>query len=138
MINSRIRQHYLRLIYQVKKKKFHRFIERYEVLERSDGMRVIDSRRRTCPLGLISYIYSLRHLMKSGGIKLEYICCYKLQQDHLEHLFAAIIQRKGPQQFRFAFRKILCHAGKEMIHNINNNCVHQDDTLLWPISNRNN
>jgi hypothetical protein len=123
---------------------FAAFINMYEVLERSDGLKIINSRRRTGPLGFIACIFTLRELVKlmaSGEFKMEYLRCHKLQQDHLERFFSAIRQRNGwsynptPLQFMYAFRKLLCHAGKDIIHSATGNCDAQDETVMLTLSN---
>eukprot|EP00094_Tigriopus_californicus_P006829 TCALIF_06578-PA protein Name:"Similar to THAP9 DNA transposase THAP9 (Homo sapiens)" AED:0.31 eAED:0.31 QI:0/0/0/1/1/1/2/0/434 len=99
---------------------------------------------QTGPLGFIACIYSIRRLvqlMESGELKLNCLRCYKLIQDHLENFSAAIRQRNGwsynptPQQFRFAFRQLLCHAGKGVIHAKNANCIAQDETVMLTVAN---
>jgi hypothetical protein len=79
--------------------------------------------------------------MASGEFDMDYLRCHKLIQDHLEVFFAAVRQRNGwsynptAQQFRFAFRQLLCHAGKNIIHSTTGNCVAQDETVLLQVSN---
>jgi hypothetical protein len=123
---------------------FEEFIDMYTVLERSNGQKIIHSRRRTGPLGFIACIITVRELarlMRSGEFQIDYLRCHKLQQDHLERFFSAVRQRNGwsynptAQQFRFAFRQLLCHAGKNIIHSTTGNCVAQDETVLLSVSN---
>ena len=38
-------------------------------------------------------------------------------------------------QFRWALRKLLCHAGTGIIHSPSANCIRQDETVLMQISN---
>jgi hypothetical protein len=123
---------------------FEEFVAMYKVLERSDGQKVVHSRRRTGPLGFIACIVTVRELvslMESGEFDMEYLRCHKLIQDHLEVFFGAVRQRNGwsinptAQQFRFAFRQLLCHAGKNIIHSSTGNCVAQDETVLLNVSN---
>jgi hypothetical protein len=125
---------------------FQEFIGMYKVLERTDGLKVVNSRRRTGPLGFIACIITLRNLatlMESGEFAMDYLRCHKLQQDHLEHFFGAVRQRNGfsinptAQQFRFAFRQLLCHAGKNIVHSATGNCIAQDETVLLQVSNYN-
>jgi hypothetical protein len=123
---------------------FQDFIAMYKVLERTDGLKVVNSRRRTGPLGFVACIVTLRELatlMESREFKMDYLRCHKLQQDHLECFFAAVRQRNGwsinpsSQQFRFAFRQLLCHAGKNIVRSATGNCVAQDETVLLQVSN---
>ena len=101
--------------------------------------KVIHSPRKTGPLGLIATIKSICGLyddMKSGKLDLQYLCTYKLSQDHLEHFFAAIRSANGwcynpsPQQFRWAFRKLLFHCGKTILASVTGNCLPQDLTTM--------
>ena len=116
----------------------------YNKLERTDGQKIIHSRRRTGPLCFIACIAAVRKLvtlMENGELKMFYLRMNKLCQDHLEHYFASIRQRNGfsmyptPQQFRFAFRLLLCHVGKGIIHSRNANCIAQDETTMLTVSN---
>jgi hypothetical protein len=78
--------------------------------------------------------------MKNGDLDLEYLCTYKLQQDHLEVFFGAVRMRNGwsynptPAQFRYAFRKLLLHAGKSIMSSSTGNCLPQDETVLLSVS----
>ena len=127
------------------KKLFKNFSKMYESLEmmpqvpRAKGKKVLKSRRKTGPLGFIACTKSLLGLfedMQSGNLDLEYLCTYKLTQDHLEHFFSAIRLRGGwrtnpsPLEFRFAFRKLLYGAGKSVLANLNGNCTPQDNTTM--------
>jgi len=99
----------------------------FQALERSDGVKITRSQRRTGPLGFIACIATVRSLvrqMETGELDLEYLRCYKMAQDHLEQFFSSIRMRNGwsynpsPQQFRYAFRQLLCHVGKGIIHDV--------------------
>lgn len=122
---------------------FNEFTDMYKALITMDGKPVIQSRRKTGPLGFLACIESVRNLyhdMRSKCLPLEYLCCYKLQQDHLEQFFAAVRMRNGwsynptPMQFRFAFRQLLLHAGKSILSSMTGNCLQQDETVMMSIS----
>lgn len=122
---------------------FTQFTDMYCALETRDGKKVLHSRRKTGPLGFLACmtsVFSLFQDMVAGHLELDYLCTYKLQQDHLEVFFAAVRMRNGwsynptPTQFRFAFRKLLLHAGKSILSSATGNCLPQDETVLLTVS----
>ena len=124
---------------------FRDFERMYSELETGDGKKVIHSRRRTGPLGLIACIKVVENLfakMVRNEIKLDYLCCHKLIQDHLE-IFFSLIRAKGgwchnpnPLQFMYNYRALLAHAGKSILNITTGNCMSQDDTVLLTVSNK--
>eukprot|EP00094_Tigriopus_californicus_P010316 TCALIF_09951-PA protein Name:"Similar to THAP9 DNA transposase THAP9 (Homo sapiens)" AED:0.28 eAED:0.29 QI:0/0/0/0.75/0/0/4/0/337 len=119
------------LNYEKVSEHFCSFTAMYEALETTSGQKIIHSRRKSGPLGFLTYINSIKRLMADitcGTLKLDYLCTYKLQKDHLEQFFGA--------QFRYAFRKLLIHAGKSILSGSTGNCLPQDETVLLSISTR--
>ena len=123
---------------------FREFENMYSVLERTDGVKIIHSRRRTGPLCFLACIKGARKLvlmMETGELKMNYIRMFKLCQDHLEHFFGSIRQRNGfsmyptPQEFRYAFRLLLLHRAKGIIHSSDKNCIAQDETIQLTVAN---
>ncbi len=69
-----------------------------------------------------------------------YIPCYKMCQDVLEVFFNAVWLRNGwavnpsARQLRLASRKLLIHAGKNMLISKSANCEVQDETTISTLS----
>lgn len=69
---------------------------------------------------------------------LDYVCCYKFSQDHLELLFAVFRSRLGynnnptAKQFIAAYRQILCN--KNIKAPDTGNCIQLDCDINEPIS----
>ena len=123
---------------------FREFETMYSQLETRDGKKLICSRRRTGPLGLIACIKVVENLfakMVRKEIELDYLCCHKLIQDHLEIFFSLIRARGGwchnpnPIQFMYSFRALFVHAGKSILNISTGNCISQDETILLTVSN---
>jgi hypothetical protein len=122
---------------------FKEFEALYSSLEDVSGKKIINSLRKTGPMGALGAIKAVKHLvsdMQKGVFPISYLATYKFSQDHLEIWFNAIRLRNGwsynptCRQFRFAFRALLVHAGKHVIGSPNANCVAQDETAVLSVS----
>ena len=112
--------------------------------------KLIESERRTAFLGLLLDMNTIERLIsymapdddKLGLIelKLDFLCSYKLCQDFLEIFFNAIRIRNGwsinptANQFRWAYRQLMVHAGSSILASTMANCQPQDETSMLMIS----
>lgn len=108
-------------------------------LQDNSGKLLIETKRRTGPLGLLADIKTVRgllHNMETGAFPLSYLATYKFSQDHLEVFFSAIRMKNGwsinptPTQFRTAYRSLTLHAGKRISGSSAANCLPQDETSV--------
>ena len=105
--------------------------------------KLIHSERRTPFLGLLLAMNTIERLVHYMDIKildLDFLCTYKLCQDFLEIFFSRIRSRNGwsynptANQFRWAYRQIMVHAGKSILASAMANCNAQDETSVLMIS----
>lgn len=99
--------------------------------ESPDGNLLINSRRNVRFLGFCISIKSLMGLYdtlcEEPNFSLQYICTYKLNQDHLELMFSIIRQQFGcnnnpsAKRFQSAMKKILLHL--ELKEDSSGNCI---------------
>lgn len=90
---------------------------------------VLNTNRKTGFLGFLICIHSLIFLYKEyiETGHLDFLCTYKLSQDHLEIFFSAIRAKGGfnnnptATQFKSAFKRLLVHG--ELKHLTSGNCV---------------
>ncbi|QQP35151.1 Uncharacterized protein FKW44_023299, partial [Caligus rogercresseyi] len=115
---------------------FSKVIAMYKNLTTLDG-------KKCGFLGLLTCIQSVKTLYQETVLKaahLESLSCYKFSQDHLETFFSSIRLRNGwaynptPKQFRWAFRKLLVKAGKNVLGSVAANCIAQDETVVLSLS----
>ena len=119
-------------------KPFLDMIEEYLLgLENLEGVSMVQKDgRKTGFLGIICNIHAVQNIfhthVQNGD--LEYICTYKLSQDHLEHFFGLIRARFGahnnptPYQFKKTFRRILLGVTDSIVENAN--VILQDNTEI--------
>ncbi len=100
----------------------------------------MNSPRKTCFVGFLTNISSLRFLYQSlvATGKLKYLLTYKLSQDHLELFFASVRGRMGfinnptIREFKSAYKRLLLH---QEIRGNRGNCLLLDDTSLLAFQN---
>lgn len=85
-------------------------------LQFTDGIKVVDSLRKT---GFIGLVWGLKNLINyykilSQNYNIEYVLSYKISQDHLETFFSSIRSRGGynnnpsVKEFKVSYKKITC------------------------------
>ena len=97
---------------------------------------VTEDSRKTGFVGIIANIHSVQEIFKNIVVngRLEYLCLYKLSQDHLEHFFGLIRARFGAQtnptpfQFQKTYRQILLGITGSIVNN--SNVMLQDTTEM--------
>lgn len=100
-----------------------------------DGQSVLNSNRKTGFLGLLICINSLKVLyakyIDSDNAILDYLCTYKMSQDHIELFFSAVRSKGGfnnnptAAQFQAAYKRLLIHGELKNIET--GNCSVLDD-----------
>lgn len=100
-----------------------------------DGQSVLNSNRKTGFLGLLICINSLKVLytkyIDSHNPILNYVCTYKMSQDHIELFFSAVRSKGGfnnnptAGQFQAAYKRLLIHGELKNIET--GNCSVLDD-----------
>ena len=103
-----------------------------------DGIKIIDSSRKTGFLGFLICIESVKNLfmryVKSNDGGLVYLPIYKLSQDHTELLFQKICFHGGwnnnptARQFSAAYKKLLIHS--EIKNSYTGNCIPLEDIKI--------
>ena len=101
----------------------------------SDGVKLVESRRKAGFVGLIMNIKSLQNIfdvyVRTGPLK--FLITYKLSQDHLELFFGSIRSRLGcnnnptAKQFASSYKRLLVHG---VMEGLQGNCFPQDDTQV--------
>jgi len=98
-------------------------------LQLQDGMRIVDSVRKTGLVGFLICIDSLKGLYNSvcENQLLKYIPTYKISQDHIELFFGCIRAKGGcnnnptARQFKAAIKQLLIHS--EIKDSGSGNCI---------------
>jgi len=112
----------------------NQFNDYIETLELEDGVRVIESKRKTGFKGMIMGLNSALDLFELFVLKnhLTFLLTYKLSQDHLETFFSAVRRRGGYndnptcRQFQAAYKRLLVH--NTIIGSNHGNCSILDNT----------
>lgn len=115
--------------------KFKEFESYLKTLRFNDGNLVIKSGRKTGFLGFLICIKALRmffyQYINIENAPIQYLCTYKMSQDHLEIFFSAIRSKGGfnnnptALQFTSAYRRLLVHG--ELKNMSTGNCVPLDN-----------
>ena len=106
--------------------------------DRSNGVRLLDTNRKTGFLGLIVSARSMLgiydELVALPSSQRPFLLTYKVSQDHIELLFSVIRSKGGfnnnptARQFKAAYKRLLVH---HEIHNVGTgNCLALDCTLI--------
>ncbi|KAG8224664.1 hypothetical protein J437_LFUL005106 [Ladona fulva] len=109
-------------------------------LKSKDGLRILQSKRKTGFLGMVVAGESVCALFKDlrGSEELEFLLTYKLSQDHLETFFSTIRSKGGFNnnpttiQFVAAYRRLLLLKYMSILQG--GNCVPQDGTTLLSVA----
>lgn len=98
-----------------------------------DNTNILKTKRKTGFLGFIicakSLLFLFQEIVKNGP--LDFLCSYKLSQDHVEIFFSAVRAKGGfnnnptATQFKSAFKRLLIHG--ELKHLTTGNCVPLSD-----------
>lgn len=118
----------------------NQFNDYVETLELEDGVKVIESKRKTGFKGMIMGLYSALDLFELLVSKnhLTFLLTYKLSQDHLETFFSAVRSRGGYndnptcRQFQAAYKRLLVH--NTIIGSNHGNCSILDNTKTLSVT----
>jgi len=116
---------------------FTNYIENLEFL---DGLKIVESRRKTGFRGMIMGLHSALELFKILQLKshITFLITYKLSQDHLETFFSAVRSRGGYndnptcRQFQAAYKRLLVH--NTIVGSMHGNCTILDSTKTLSVT----
>lgn len=117
-------------------KEFLENMYRYITGLKLNNVPILMSNRKTGFLGFLMCIKSLIYLCDEmvRTNRVDFLCSYKMSQDHLEYFFSAIRARGGfnnnpsARQFQSAFKRMLIHG--ELKHIATGNCIPLSDVTI--------
>lgn len=116
---------------------FTNYIDNLEFL---DGLKIVESRRKTGFKGMVMGLHSALELFEILQSKshITFLITYKLSQDHLKTFFSAVRSRGGYndnptcRQFQAAYKRLLVH--NTIVGSMHGNCTILDSTKTLPVT----